>query len=65
MFWKMIRKIISKIFIESPNKTVKLIIHENGRQREFLFMSVLDAESYAKSEGFETYKVIPQGRIEY
>jgi len=63
----MFSKIISKIFIKSPNKTIRLIVLENGKEREItdLFISVSEAESYAKSAGFEVYKVIPQGRIEY
>lgn len=63
MFTRMINKILEKM----SNKTVRLIVIENGRERELtrLFTSVSDAEKFAQSEGFKEYKIIPFARIEY
>lgn len=63
----MLRKILRKIFIRASNKTVRLIILENGRERELqdLFISESEAKRYAENAGFEDYRVIPQARVEY
>ncbi|RKD25540.1 hypothetical protein BEP19_00935 [Ammoniphilus oxalaticus] len=65
MLGKMFSNFFNKL-VNKKNKTVRLIVLENGSERmEGLFISVPEAETYAKTKGFESYKVVPQGRVEY